>query len=136
MPRDSAGNPAHSFGQARRMDESRTNKMTPAVTPKSRPSGHQPDPDATMQESSPEDIKDVVAEHGPATEVTHKFDEATGKHHVHSKHGEAEHHSMHGSHAEAHKHMGHAMGVAEHEKEESPAYEANEEKSMSIPGMG
>ena len=140
MPRDAQGNPVASFGRAKLNDDIHSNS-TKAVNPKSRPAGHQPDPDAEMKDESPEDIKDVVQMHGPATEVTHKFDEATGKHHVHSKHGggAAEHHSYHESHAAAHAHMGHAMGVsAEHEKGESKEYEAGEHegaKEMSIPGL-
>lgn len=149
MPRDSQGNPVHSFGRGRMNDElhKQNQHASKVVDPKSRPAGHQPDPDAEMHEESPEDIHDVVAEHGPAVEIHTKHDHEAGVHQVTSHHGEHRqgneeghgftHHSKHGSAEEAHKHMGHALGLGDqkHEKAESPEYEAKEEEAATIPGM-
>lgn len=140
MPYDSQGKPAHSFGKAKLQDEMHKGlqHQEKAVTPKSRPEGHQPDPDGEMKDQSPEDIRDVVNEHGPATEAHMKFDHESGVHQVTTKHGEMEHHSKHGSHHEAMKHMHAALGMPEHEKGEDPSYESGEESKMTgtIPGMG
>src|ERR1700691_3493976 len=115
MPRDAQGNPVHSFGRGKLNDEMRK-PTSPSVTPKSRPAGHQPDPDAEMHEESPEDIHDVVKEHGPAEEIHMKHDHEAGIHQVTSHHGEFKHHSTHGSHHEAHAHAGKALGMdAEHQ---------------------
>ena len=140
MPYDKSGKPAHSFGRAKLNNELEAAQPSHAsVSPKSRPAGHQPDPDSEMGEQSPEDIRDVVKEHGPANELHMKSDHAAGVHQVTTEHGGFKHHSKHGSAQEAHKHMSHALGMtAEHEDMESPAFEAKEEKGMahSIPGMG
>jgi hypothetical protein len=102
-----------------------------------------------MHEESPEDIHDVVAEHGPAHTVHMESDHEAGVHQVHSFHGGHKpghsegdgftHHSKHGSHHEAHKHAGHALGIEspEHEKKESPEFEAGEQEGAreGIPGM-
>jgi hypothetical protein len=151
MPRDGAGNPVHSFGRGKLNDDMRKDKtmqhQTRVVDPKSRPAGHQPDPDAEMKDESPEDIHDVVAEHGPAKHIHMQHDHEAGVHQVTSYHGEHEpgkeegegftHHSKHGSHHEAHKHAGHALGMSEGDEKESPEYESAEEGKMSnpIPGM-
>jgi hypothetical protein len=147
MPRDSAGNPVASFGRGRLNDERHAHLQhaSKAVDPKSRESGHQPDPDAEMHEESPEDIHDVVAEHGPAVELHSKHDHEAGVHQVTSHHGEHRqgheegagftHHSRHGSVHEAHKHMGKALGMAQHEEKETPEYESAEESKASIPGI-
>src|SRR5579859_2875377 len=104
MPRDSKGNPVASFGRGRLNDEIAASGKQPAVSPKSRAAGHQPDPDAEMQDESSEDIHDVVAEHGPAHQVHHHV--VDGTHHVSTHHGGSfVHHSKHASHAEAHTHM-------------------------------
>jgi len=135
MPRDGAGNPVSSFGRGRLNDEIRASGKQPPVSAKSRPEGHQPDPDAEMQQESPEDIHDVVAEHGPAHGAHHKMIEDT--HHVSTHHGaDFVHHSRHQSHEEVHKHLGKAYGLAskEHEESETPGFEAEEEKA-GIPGM-
>lgn len=148
MPRDGKGNPVHSFSRGKLNDEINASQPShPSVSPKSRPSGKQPDPDAEMHEESPEDVRDVVKEHGPAHTIHMEHDHEAGVHQVHSFHGEHEpgkeegagftHHSKHASHHEAHKHAGMALGMdAGHEDTESPSYEAKEEKAMSIPGMG
>jgi hypothetical protein len=143
--------PAHSFGRAKLQDEKHKSMQNASkvVNDKSRPSGHQPDPDAEMREESPEDIHDVVNEHGPAHTIHMKHDHENGVHQVTSFHGDHEpgkeghdgftHHSKHGSHHEAHKHAGHALGLGEeHEAKETPEYESKEESAMSgaIPGMG
>jgi hypothetical protein len=140
MPRDAQGNPAHSFGRARRQDESHQNALqhaSKAVDPKSRPAGKQPDPDSTMQESSPEDIHDVVNEHGPATEIHMKSDHEAGVHQVSSTHGSFTHHSKHGSVHEMHKHASKALGMSEGDEKETPEFESAEESkpTHSIPGM-
>jgi hypothetical protein len=151
MPRDSQGMPAHSFGRAKRQDESHQRGLQHAskvVDPKSRPAGHQPDPDAEMREESPEDIHDVVAEHGPAVELHTKHDHEAGIHQVTSHHGEHRagheegsgftHHSKHSDVHAAHKHMGHALGLGEGQEKETPEYESAEESAptAAIPGMG
>jgi hypothetical protein len=51
-----------------------------------------------------QDPHQVVAEHGPAEEVTVNHDHESGMHSVHSKHGGHEHHSEHASASEAHQH--------------------------------
>lgn len=147
MPRDGQGNPVSSFGRGRLNDEIASHGSK-AVAPKSRPAGHQPDPDAEMREENPEDIKDIVAEHGPAVEMHHQHDGEM--HHVTTHHGEHRqgkedgmgftHHSKHASHHEAHEHMGHALGIESkaHEKGESKEFEAGEHegaREMSIPGL-
>jgi hypothetical protein len=84
------------------------------------------------EESSGEDIKSVVAQHGPAKEMHYHHDEATNKHHVHSKHGEKEHKSEHDSPEEAADHMKSAMG----QDEEEPADEQlGEEAGEAMPEM-
>ena len=99
-----------------------------------------------MKDESPEDIRDVVQEHGPAVEMHHEHDGET--HHVTTHHGEHRqgkedgmgftHHSKHPTHRAAHAHMGLALGLNEHERSESPEEEGVEEGKMSspIPGMG
>lgn len=140
MPYDGSGNPVHSFGRGKLNDSMRSNS-TKAVDPKSRKSGHQPDPDSTMEESSPEDIHDVVKEHGPATAM-HYDAKNDNEHHVTSHHGAMKHHSKHGSRGEAMAHMHAAMGEDEkNEDEESPETEMAEEKmqphkmSHAVPGL-
>ncbi len=142
MPKDGAGNPVASFGRGKLNDDIRNQHASKAITPKSRPAGHQPDPDAEteMVTDSPEAIQDVVAQHGPASEMHSKHDHASGMHHVTTHHGDFKHHSTHGSQQEAHAHMGHALGVesAKHEKGESKEFEAGEHegaKELSIPGL-
>jgi hypothetical protein len=140
MPYDKNGNPAHSFGHARRQEESHANMQSASkvVNPKSRPEHHQPDPDAEMKDESPEDIHDVVDEHGPAHEVHVKSDHENGEADPGKEgHDGFVHHSKHGSVHEAHKHMAKALGMSEHEKGESPEYESGEESKMTaaIPGM-
>jgi hypothetical protein len=136
MPRDSQGRPVASYGRGKLNDEIAASGKKPPITPKSREKDAFPDPDAEMQEMSPEDIHDVVSEHGPASEVHHKM--VGGEHHVTSHHGSFAHRSKHGSHAEAHAHMGKAMGVsAEHEAKETPEFEAGEREGTKegIPGL-
>jgi hypothetical protein len=86
------------------------------------------------EENSGEDIKSVVAEHGPAHHVEIHHDKATNKHHVHSKHGEEEHehHSVHDSAEEAHEHAGEAMGTNSDEPEDE---EMGEEAGEEMPAM-
>jgi hypothetical protein len=91
-----------------------------------------------MKDESPEDIRDVVSEHGPATEMHMKSDHKAGVHQVSSTHGSFTHHSKHGSAHEAHKHMGHALGMSEGDEKETPEMESAEESKpiAGIPGMG
>jgi|ERR1039458_1803993 hypothetical protein len=64
----------------------------------------------------------VVAAHGPATEVHITHDHASGQHHVHSKHEDGhEHHSEHGSAEEAHSAAGTLAGASGIEKESFPS---------------
>lgn len=147
MPRDSQGNPVHSMSRGKLNDELHAHNQgaSKVVDPKSRAAGKQPDPDAEMREESPEDIHDIVNEHGPAHTIHMKSDHEAGVHQVTSFHGGHKpessdgegftHHSKHSSHHEAHKHAGRALGMAEHEKAESPEYEAREEEKATIPGM-
>jgi hypothetical protein len=131
-----------------------------AIDPKSRPEGHQPDPDAETgmvtdvaamaDKVSPESIHDVVSEHGAAHTVHQFHDHEGGHHHVVSYHGEHKpgkedgagftHHSHHSSHKEAHAHAGQALGMesSEHEAKESPEFETGEHegaKEAAIPGL-
>jgi hypothetical protein len=140
MPRDAAGNPVASFGRGRLNDDIRKQHASKAIDPKSRPAGHQPDPDAetSMVEDSPEAIEDVVNEHGPATEMHSQHDHGTGMHKVTTHHGDMKHRSTHSSHGDAHAHMGKALGIAAHEKGESKEFEAAEREGAkeTIPGLG
>jgi hypothetical protein len=116
-----------------------------------KPKGDMPKQDAGAEkktseepeEVSSEPIEDVVKEHGPAHHVEIHKDEATGKHHVHSKHGEEdhEHHSVHESAEEAMEHAGKAMGAEGEPEDEEIGEEAGaempamEEHSRHIPGL-
>lgn len=135
---DKTGRMHHSASRARLADDMAAEKK-PAMMPKKEPMGEKPE-----HEESPEDIHEVVAEHGPAHHVEYHHDEAAGKHHVHSKHGEAEHehHAVHDTMEEAHAHMGHAMGQGEPDEDDEEVGEeageempAMEEQSEKIPGM-
>jgi len=92
---------------------------------------------------SPHSIEDHVREHGPAVEMHHKHDKATGKHRVVSHHGDGgeKHVSEHDTAEEAYDHMGKAMGVQQSDDEgeayageETPDEEAAEEHAR-IPGL-
>ena len=78
----------HSASRAKMHEE----KIAPAGKPKS----SAPKPAApkassagpTHEAPSAHSIEDHVAQHGPAVEIHHKHDKATGKHHITSHHGE------------------------------------------------
>jgi hypothetical protein len=154
MPIAKDGSKHHSFGRASLHDSMAADKAEPVKKMAGGSPGRamakdsQPNPDAELPEESPEDIHDVVAEHGPAVEIHSHHDHEAGMHHVTSHHGEHKHghedgagfthHSKHATHEDAHRHMGHALGVsAEHEKSESPEFEAGEHEGAmeGIPGL-
>ena len=139
----SDGKPHHSMSRAR-MHESKMGEAKPK--PAMDKGAEKPKEKMAGDENSAEDINEVVAEHGPAHHVEIHKDEATGKHHVHSKHGaeDHEHHSVHESAEEAMDHAGKAMGadgdepedeqIGEKEGEEFPQME--EGSRHHIPGLG
>lgn len=110
-----------------------------------------PRSEANEVEAKPshEEIKGVVAEHGPAHEVHVAHDHAGKRSHVHSVHEDGmEHHADHegDGHVEAaHEHAGHAAGVTEGEQEEDgegeypekhkSATADHEEDDYSVPGL-
>lgn len=136
---DKTGKMHHSASRAKLHDDMAAEKSKPPMMAKKEPDAEKPE-----HQESPEDIHEVVAEHGPAHHVEYHHDKETDKHHVHSKHGEAEHehHAVHDTMEEAHEHMGHAMGHGEpDEDDEEVGEEAGaempqmEEASEKIPGM-
>jgi len=130
MPRDSAGNPVASFGRAKLNDEIRASGKHAAVNPKSRSEGHQPDPDATMEESEKGDIKEVVAAHGPAEHI--ERDHAGDGFKTVSHHGDFKHSATHDNVHTAQLHAFHAHGsphpepteasIEDHVAEHGPAH--------------
>jgi hypothetical protein len=86
-------------------------------------------------EAMPQDIHEMVAEHGPAekVEITH----SEGKHAKVSHHGGKKHMSEHASAEEAHQHGMIAAGVSpEEQQEEQPAMAgAGAMQEGGIPGM-
>lgn len=77
-----------------------------------------------------EDVHAVVAEHGPAKEVTVKHDK--DKHHVHSKHEDGhEHNSDHDSAQEAHDSAACLGGCGSEDENEG----SEEGESDGIPGL-
>jgi hypothetical protein len=137
MPRAADGTPMASFSRAKHHDSMMAEKKPApkAVTEPPKMEGGK-----SEHEDSPEDIKAVVAEHGPAHHM--EYEEKEGKHHVHSKHGAEnhEHHSVHDSKEEAMDHMKSATGAEEESPDEeegeemAPAMEESEH-SNRIPGM-
>jgi hypothetical protein len=93
--------------------------------PKAEPAAETPKKQMA-EEDSGGDIKQIVAENGPAKEMHYHHDEATNKHHVHSKHGEKEHKSEHDSPEEAADQMQSAMGQSEEPSDEEMGEEAGE----------
>jgi len=139
MPHAGDGTPHHSFSRAKMHDEKMASSKKPA--PRAVTEAPKPEGEKSEHEQSPEDIKAVVAEHGPAHHM--EYEEKEGKHHVHTKHGAEnhEHHSVHDSKEEAMDHMHAATGTDEEEspdeeeaEEIAPAMEESEH-SNRIPGM-
>lgn len=134
----------HSASRASLHDELSANKGPATALPKKKEESGGPKPGMAHPEPSKVAIKDHVAEHGPAHQVHHIHDQATGKHHVTTHHGEGEngkHHSVHDSHEAAHEHMGVAMGVGNAAKEEEKDHEDfetpdTEEAEMTRAGGG
>ena len=139
------GSNHHSASRAKLHDERAPKAVAAPVKAMAKPGtaagGGHPAPTETP-------IEEHVGTHGPATEVHHKHDKTSNKHHVTSHHGEGEsakHHSVHDSAEEAHDHMGKAMGVDtgnEDEHDDETPDDVNEgmdsgsgEKMTSIPGM-
>ena|ERR1700735_3036015 len=90
------------------------------------------------EENSPQDIHEMVAEHGPAEKV--EISHAEGKHTKVSHHGGATHKSEHASAKEAHQHGMTAAGVEPGEQDEQePAQSAAGagavQQGGGIPGM-
>jgi hypothetical protein len=123
MPYAADGSPHHSLSRVRMHEEKSAKPKAEESAPKKPP---------MAAEDSGEDIKSVVAQHGPAKEMHYHHDEATNKHHVHSKHGEKEHKSEHDSPEEAADTMKTAMGQDE---QESPDEEMGEEAGEAMPEM-
>ena len=140
MPRDSQGNPHASFSRASYADSVAKEKVKPMSKDleKARPEakGKQPDPDASMDDSTPEDIHDFVESHGPAMSVEHHMKEDGGMKTMSHHKGGHTHISHHGDHEEAHMHAKKAFG-----KEESPESEhrtegmEDEEQPTAMAGM-
>jgi len=66
----------------------------------------------TDEASDIHEIKQVVADHGPAEKTVIEHGHEKGEHHVHSYHEDGHHHhSVHGSPAEAHAAAAHLGGV-------------------------
>lgn len=88
-------------------------------------------------ESSPQDIHEMVAQHGPAEKVEIVHDHAAGKHSVTSHHGGKTHKSEHTSAHEAHSHGMTAAGVQPEEQTEEPAMAGGgmQDGAGGIPGM-
>jgi hypothetical protein len=86
------------------------------------------------EENSPDDIHEMVAQHGPAEKV--EISHSEGKHSKVSHHGGQMHKSEHGSAAEAHHHGMMAAGVEPTEQDEQPAMAgAGAMQEGGIPGM-
>jgi len=101
-------------------------------------------PMAGAKDVSSMPIADVVAKHGPATEVHMKHDHAAGMHHVTSHHKGHIHKSKHSSAEEAHEHAQQASGVGMGDEEEpdntkgssyTPDDEDEEGTGGGIPGL-
>ena len=86
-------------------------------------------------EGAPEDIHEMVAQHGPAEKV--EISHAEGKHTKVSHHGGKTHKSEHASAEEAHHHGMTAAGVEPGEQEEQPSVSAGAGalQEGGIPGM-
>lgn len=124
MPYASDGTAHHSLGRVRMHEEKHAKPKPKAEETESKKP-------AEGEETSG-DIHEVVAKHGPAKEMHYHHDEATGKHHVKSKHGEHEHNSEHESPEEAGDHMQSAMGQDEEEPQDE---ELGEEAGEAMPEM-
>ena len=91
-----------------------------------------PAPDGDQGEQMP--IEEMVANHGPAEEVSIHHDHTAGKHSVESTHGGKKHKSEHGSADEAHMHAAKAAGVTV-PGEEQPMDPMGGGMPGTIPGM-
>lgn len=78
-----------------------------------------PNPDETMGDEpmqepggDHEEVKQMVAEHGPAHTINITHDHQNGQHHVHHVHQDGfEHHADHPTPEHAHRHAAHAAGL-------------------------
>lgn len=96
---------------------------------------HHNEPDGDEgQDGSEQDIHEVVAEHGPADKIELHHDDAAGKHHVTSHHGEHTHKAVKAGREEAHEHAKAAAGVMPEMAEEKSAQPAMAGDG-AIPGM-
>lgn len=86
-------------------------------------------------EQSPQDIHEMVAQHGPAEKV--EISHAEGKHTKVSHHGGKTHTSEHASAEEAHQHGMTAAGVEpqQEEQQQEPAMAGGAMSVGAIPGM-
>ncbi len=143
MPVATDGTKHASFSRAKHHDERNPDK------PKAVEKSDKPKPiekakgEGTDSEKSEQMVDSIVAEHGPAHEIHYTHDKASGKHHVKSKHGDAnvEHDSEHDSEVDAADHMHKAMGNPGDETSEDQMGEmAGEtmpamEEDSRIPGL-
>jgi hypothetical protein len=99
---------------------------------KAEPTEHQ-EPDG--DEQSPQDIHEMVAQHGPAEKIEITHDHAAGKHTVVSHHGGKTHKSEHASAHEAHAHAMTAAGAEPMQEEQPQMAGAGAMQQGGIPGM-
>jgi hypothetical protein len=117
------------FGNHQQMKayDERAPKKNPAPTAENDEAG-------SGEEEMPQDIHEMVAQHGPAEKVEISHHE--GKHTKVSHHGGKEHTSEHASAEEAHQHGMMAAGVEPGQEEKQPAMAgAGAMQEGGIPGM-
>ena len=129
----------HSAGRAKMHEDKMAASKPKAAAPLSKP------PATKMEAVSPHSIEDHVAQHGPAVEMHHKHDKASGKHHVTTHHGEGgkeKHVSEHETPEDAHEHMRTAMGLTTPDSEDQKEMDITPEQEAAegttgggIPGM-
>lgn len=88
-------------------------------------------------EGSDQPIEEVVAEHGPAETIELHHDDAAGKHHVISHHGEHVHKATKAGREEAHEHAQKAAGLQPEppQDETDSATHGASDSVGAIPGM-
>jgi hypothetical protein len=91
---------------------------------------HHNEPDG--DEASDQPIEEVVAAHGPAEKIELHHDDAAGKHHVTSHHGEHVHKAVKAGREEAHEHAKAAAGL----QPEPPQDETSEHTPVGAPSGG
>jgi hypothetical protein len=130
MPRATDGTPFHSFSRAKHHDEAQGEKKSAKPAMEKKPAGEE-----KPEHEGGEDIKSVVAQHGPAHEVHVHHDHEGKTSHVISHHGEHKHEEdFEGEDhaAMAHKHAHEAAGG---ESEPDDDEEAGETYGEALPEM-